>query len=270
MHRSLLLLSLLLVSCSAERRFDVRGRIVGFGDDDRTVIVAHEDVPGFMPAMTMPFTSQEALHALNYGDPIGFTLVVTREQSWIEDVRPVADSLVAPLVEEKRPQDALLDVGDTLPVASLVNEEGQPFTLADFRGKTLVVDFIYTRCPLPDFCPLLSHRFAQIHERFAADTSVVLLSVTLDPEFDTPDVLKQYRARYTQEPQGWHFGTGTRAQVEQVWALLGQYVLADGQSIQHNLVVVVIGPDGGVRRYFRGQEWTVDELVEEIRAAKAS
>ncbi len=263
-----LLLVFLLASCAAERRFEVQGRVVGFGDDSRTVIVAHEDVPGFMPAMTMPFKTRELPHEIGYGDAVGFTLVVTKKDSWIEDLALLPDTAVAPLQVEKKPQDAILDAGDVLPPAALVDEEGKLFDLADYRGKTLVVDFIYTRCPLPDFCPLLSNRFAELHGRLAGDTTVALLSVTLDPAFDTPEVLKAYRDRYTRTPNGWRMGTGTPEQVKYVWSLLGQFVLDDGQTIQHNLVAVVIGPDGRVQRYFRGQDWTVDALEEVVRMAQ--
>lgn len=272
--RFLLLLPLLLLSaCKAEHRYDARGRVVGFGDDDRTVIVAHEDIPGLMPAMTMPLRADRALPALEYGDAIGFDLVVTRERSWIENVRPVPDSSVAPLEGGRTanaPADALLDVGDAVPPAGLVDDRGRPFTLADYRGKVLVVDFIYTRCPLPDFCLLLSRKFSELHTRFAADSTVQLLSVTLDPDFDTPEVLRAYRARYTDAPEGWRFATGTAAQVEGVWALLGQYVVEDGAELQHNLVTAVIGRDGRVRRYFRGQDWTVEDVSAAIRAARDS
>ncbi len=261
---------LALASCAGDKRFDARGRVVGFGDDDHTVIVSHEAIKGYMPAMTMTMQARESVAGLAQGDPIGFTLVVTREASWIENIHPIADSLLTPATSGRsvfRPDDTLLDVGEALPQARLVDENGDSLALDSYRGRVLVIDFIYTRCPLPDYCPLLSGRFAELHDLFAGDEDVALLSVTLDPAYDTPAVLRDYRARYTRQPGGWHFATGTPAELQKVWGALGQFVLTDRQEIQHNLVAAIVGRDGRVQRYFRGKDWTVDEAAAAIREA---
>lgn len=269
------LLCLLFTACAADRSFDVRGEVVGFGQDDSTLFVAHEAIPGFMPAMTMPLRADAPLGPLETGDKIAFTLRVTTDRSWLTDIRVLDDTVRLALGGDartlpSRQTDAapVLDAGDAVPPAVLVGDDGQPFTLADYRGQVLVIDFIYARCPLPDYCPLLSRRFAEVQDRFAGESAVQLLSVTLDPDYDTPEVLARYRSQYTDDATNWRLATGTPAQLETVYGLFGQYVLGEGAALEHNLVTVIVGPDGRVRRYLRGNAWTTADLVAEIERAR--
>ncbi len=270
-----LLLAVLLTACASEKRFDVRGEIVGFGDNDSTVIVAHEAISGFMPAMTMPLVADAPVSALEYGDKVGFVLHVTRERSWISGIAALPDTVTLALAEQPSrlptspgPPDEVLYPGDAVPPLTLIGDDGEPFSLADYRGQVLVLDFIYTRCPLPDFCPLLSRRFAELQKTYADDERVQLLSITLDPEYDTPEVLRQYREHYTDTPDGWRFATGTPQQLDSVYALFGQYVLGGGADLQHNLVTVVVGADGRLRRFLTGKFWTVEAVMEEVAEAR--
>lgn len=260
--------------CSTDRSYEVHGRIVGFGDDDRTVLIEHEDVPGLMPAMTMSFTTTEAgaLDAVGVQDAVRFTLHVTRDSSWITDLVALPDSAVAvhpagspdPAYEGRTP---LLTAGDPVPDAPLTDQHSEAVRLSDFEGQALVLTFIYTRCPLPEYCPLLSRQFKQLQprlrERFGDQAH--LLSISFDPA-DTPSVLIEYAARYTDDTTTWTFATGEPDTIAELAQAFGVVYEAEGAAFTHNLATALIGPNGEVRRIWRGNDWRPDAIVEAVEA----
>lgn len=257
------------VTAGRERAFDVRGRVAGFGDG--TVFVEHEEVPGYMPAMTMPFEVREpgALPPLDVGDAVGFRLVVGPERSWIEDVERLADDALPQHPAETsapRPlaggRDPLLEPGDPVPNVRLTDQDGDPVRLSDYRGRTLVLTFVYTRCPIPDYCPLMSRNFQSLQPELqrAFGDRAQLLSVSFDPAYDTPEVLRDYAGRYTDDLSNWTFATGTADELARLTAPFGVFTEAEGEQILHNLVTAVVGPDGRIVRLWRGNDWEPDEV----------
>lgn len=261
---------------SAEpQRYDVRGIVRGIGFADREITVEHEEIPGYMAAMTMPFSVKEMreVEALKAGDAIGFQLVVTDTDSWITGVKKIAASEVR-LPEAKRsafaaPKVARVKEGDALPEFALADDRARPITRETFAGKPLVLTFIFTRCPLPNYCPLMSNHLAAIRQAIADDPKLKdelrLLSISFDPEHDTPEVLAQYAARYTQEHEQWRFATGTMEEIEKLTAAFAVQVQAEGGTINHGLATALVDPDGVIRKIWRGNGWQPAEAVEELR-----
>lgn len=260
----------------SEQSFEVRGRVAGFGDDGRTVIVEHEAVPGYMPAMTMPFAAREPgeLDGLRLGDAMQFRLVVTLERSWIERVKRLPqDALPLHPAGENEPRltvpggTRLLETGDAVPDIALIDQNGKPVHLSDFRGRALVLNFIYTRCPIPDYCPLLSRNFQKLQPRLARSFGggAHLLSISFDPEHDTPTVLKEYAARYTDELSTWTFATASPEELGRATALLGVYTEDAQNQIVHNLTTALIAPDGRLAQVWRGNDWGTEEVIQSLR-----
>lgn len=276
---ALLLLGGLLLyqQLAGQSGFDVQGRVAGFGDDARTVIIEHEEVPGYMPPMTMPFTATDtaALNKLRVGDAVGFRLNVASDSSWITDLRRLPDSAVAkhPAASTSpqpanRAQTKILAEGDTVPDFTLAtNQSGKPVHLSDYRGQALVLTFIYTRCPLPDFCPRMSEHFARLQERLpdALRDRVHLLSVSFDPEHDTTEVLHDYAQRYDADLDTWTFATGTPEQVERIAHRFGVFTKQENDQITHNLRTVLVGPDGRVERIWNGSDWQPGDVLAALR-----
>jgi protein SCO1/2 len=264
---------LVLAGCTLRRSYQVQGRVAGFGDDGRTVIVEHEAVPGLMPAMTMSFTLRDGVlpEGLAVQDAVRFRLVLTRTQSWIDNLEVLPDSAVAahpagrpdPAFTEPSP---LLSPGDPAPAFTLVNQNGKTITRSDFEGQALLVTFIYTRCPLPDYCPLLSRHFRilqpRLHERFG--DRVHLLSISFDPAHDTPDVLRTYARRYTDDTRHWTFATGSPETIARLAEAFGVFYEGDGQTFDHNLATALLSPDGRVYRIWRGNTWRPDAVLEAL------
>lgn len=259
-------------------RYPIQGQLLAVQLDTGEVLLKHEPIPGYMDAMTMPYrvADRASLVERRPGDLIAATLVVEAERSYLEGVSRTGnaplpgDAPGRPVAEGVR----IVGPGDPVPAVALTSQFGQPVSLADWRGAAGVVTFLYTRCPLPDFCPLLDRRFKEIQTAAEADPALAgkirLLSVSFDPEFDTPAVLAAHAARVGAKP-GWHFATAPAPIVDRFAAEFGVNVIreTDG-TITHNLRTVVVGPDGTVAAAHSGNDWTADAVVADLRRALAA
>ncbi|MDQ7040395.1 MAG: SCO family protein [Rhodothermus sp.] len=277
MLRLLLLIVLVLwTGCRFSRTYDVRGRVVGFGDDPHTLFIQHEAIPGYMPAMTMPFRTPDTAAAaqLRLGDPIAFTFHVTRDSAWITDIRRLPPGTRLNLDEGPRPTLhglPLLQEGDLLPEATLLTQDSLDLRTTDLQGYAVVLTFIYTRCPVPDFCPLMSRRFQQLQKplkkHFGDRTR--LLTISFDPAYDTPAVLRQYARQYTDDTRHWIFATGDSTTIRQLATQFGVHYETAGGEIIHNLTTALIAPDGRIIRIWRGNRWSPDEVLQAITSVLA-
>jgi protein SCO1 len=267
-----------IVDPPGARAFYVRGVVRALPPDGRTAIVEHEAIPDYMEAMTMPIAVKDAaeLDLIEPGDEIVFRLVVTEDDAWMDQVTRVGRSPAPP------PNDGLrqvrwvdpLEVGDLLPDYPLTNQFGRPFQLDSLRGQALALTFIFTRCPLPTYCPRMSNHFAAAAQALESDPDAPanwhLLTISFDPEHDTPSVLRQYAERYQADPDRWTFATGALIEID---ALTEQFGLTFGRAgavFDHNLRTVVVDSKGKVHRIFIGNEWTPDELAAELATAARS
>lgn len=269
------MLALAATSCSRERRYPLEGQVLAVDSVKGELTVRHSDIKGFMPGMTMPFkvTDKAVLKERKPGDLIRATLVVEDSLGRLEDVVRTGE---APL-----PADALvtatadvLVVGAIAPDATLVDQEGQTRRLSEWKGKTIAVTFVYTRCPLSDFCPLMDKHFAAVQRTVLADPALAdrvrLLSVSFDPDFDTPDVLRAHAKRVGSDPRIWTWLTGARETVDPLAKAFGIAVMRGDPSkaeIVHNLRTLVLDPNGRVASVLSGNQWKPEELLEALRAA---
>lgn len=237
------------------KHFSVDGIVVAVDPAARTMLVAHRPVAKHMPAMTMPFRVGDAreLEGLYPGARVRFELVVERKRSLARRVIKTGDGEIAPPKQKLRIGDAVADF-------ELRDQNGRTVRLSDLRGKALAVNFIYTRCPLPDVCPRLSANFAALQRRFAGrlGKDLMLLSVTVDPEHDSPTVLAEYARRWGADSRGWRFLTGDVAHIA---AQLGEVYWTDEGSIGHNSVTSIVGRDGRLAAAVDGTAWRVDQLA---------
>ena len=280
---SLLAIASCLITCHKEKplpqqRYDLRGKVVAVDANAGTVTVAHQSIPGYMGAMTMSFIvkDQWAFKVLKPGQTVSASLVIEGDHSWLEGLvvteegKPGNDSLAPP-------GSARTPLGREVPDFALINQDGKRIHLHQYHGKALLLTFIYTRCPLPDYCPLMSKNFAQIAEQVRRDpklsASTHLLSISIDPEFDTPAVLRAYGRNYERNLHPfdlWEFATGTPEQVRKVAEFFGLRYWTDSGQIVHSLVTALIGPDGKVVQVYRGNDWQPAQVASDLRDMAAS
>ena len=261
----------------AQHRYDLRGKVVAVDESAGTVTVAHQAILGYMSAMTMSFVVKDrwAFKVLKPGQSITATLVIEGDHSWLEGLvvteegKPEGNSLAPP-------GPAPTPLGQEVPDFALVNQDGKRIHLQQYRGKALLVTFIYTRCPLPDYCPLMSRNFAAIAQQIRSDPKLShfthLLSISIDPEFDTPAVLRAYGRNYagTLHPfDRWEFATGTPAQVRKVAEFFGLRYWTDRGQIVHALVTALIAPNGKVVQVYRGNDWQPAQAVGDLRDSES-
>ncbi len=269
---------LLLASCHAPKPpadahfSSTQGTIEHISDDRHVATIQNEAIPGYMMAMTMDFSIRDAhlLDGLSSGDRIAFTLEVTQDDSWITNVQRLGHTGVA--VAESAAPAPTLKPGDMLPDAEFVAEDGRHVHLSDFRGKVVVFTFFFTRCPLPNYCPLMNRNFAETRARLLANqtapTNWQFLSISFDADFDTPQTLASYADFYRKhDSDRWLFVAATPAALAHLAAPLGLVLTRSGDSISHNLRTVVVDPQGRLFRQFNDNLWTPDELAGVIRDA---
>ncbi len=258
--------------------FQVKGVVIEVLPREKSVRIKHEEVPDYMPAMTMPFDVKDTkeLAGLEAGDPVSFRLLVTDTEGWIDRIQKTGPKTNTPpttgALRVVRDVE-VLNEGDVLPEYRFTNQFGKSFSTKDFHGRALAIEFLFTRCPLPNFCPLLANNFGEAQKQLLAlpntPTNWHLLTLSFDPEFDTPEVLKHYAESHQYDPAHWTFATGALMDVTAIGEQFGLKFASEGGSISHNLRAVVVDGSGRVRKIFVGNEWKPDELVVEMLKATA-
>ena len=261
------------------RVFEVKGVIKAIRPDQKEIEIRHEAIPGYMPAMTMPFDVKDPneLTGLAPGQPVSFRLSVTDTEGWVDKLRALGPAVSQPQGGEASQLTRvvrLLKIGEPLPEFHLTNQLGQAFTTTQFKGQALAITFLFTRCPFPTFCPRLANDFADTQQQLlsmhGSPTNWHLLTITIDPEFDTPKVLESYAGAHRYDPVHWTFATGAPEEIASMGDLFGLIFGKDPNgSITHNMRTAVIDAKGRLQTLFEGKDWTSSELVAEItKAAK--
>jgi protein SCO1/2 len=273
------------VTHTNRQTFEVKGVVVKVSPGSKEVEIRHEEIPGYMPAMTMPFEVKSAneLAGISPGDNVSFRLIVTDTEGWIENIKKLGTTLTnAPALVvgpggAEPPGSKIrvlrdvepLNIGDPLPEYHFTNQFGETFSTAQFKGQALAITFIFTRCPFPNFCPFTAHNFADTQQKLLAKSDGPknwhLLTITFDPAFDTPAILKSYGKRYQYNPARWTLATGSLVDILALGEQFGLVTQPEQTgNISHNLRTVVIDAAGRVQKNIVGNSWTSDDLVQEM------
>ena len=271
----------------ATKRYSFTGRVVSVDSRSQTALVDGDLVQGYMEAMAMTykFKPPSTLRNLTPGDSISADLVVvdhdprdesTDEESWLENVkitgREKASSATSPTSFH------MPSAGEDVPDFAFTNQDGKHISLRQYRGKTLLVTFIYTRCPFPDFCPRMSGNFAEIYKQADANPQLAalhLLSISFDPEHDTPKVLRDYgfsvaHMHSAQLFRRWEFAAPRAADLPKIAEFFALTVKPEGGMITHNLSTAVIGPDGKIVSWYHGGDWQVADVVKDAASVSVA
>jgi protein SCO1/2 len=272
--------ALLVCACgrSDRKEYKLQGQILSIAADHKEANIKHEDIKGLMPAMTMPYKVRDAkqFEAVVPGDLINATLVIVSNEAYLKDVHKVGS---APL--EQQPGQAaapsassgfeLLKEGQPVPNVEFVNQDGKQVDFESFKGDAVVVTFIYTKCPMPTFCPLMDRHFTTIQQKLKQqnnDLKVHLLSVSFDPLEDTPPVLKKHAQQLGADPRIWTFVTGDRDEIDRWASRFGVSVsraLNDPTNITHNLRTAIVDRQGNLVQTYTGNEWTPEQVVADVK-----
>ena len=270
----------------ATKRYPFTGRIISIDPQAQSANIDGDLVQGFMEAMVMTYKIRPAseLAQLSPGDSISAEVVVVEHDPrddnadsdyWLENVKVTAHASQPPAAGPKAFH--LPSPGEEVPDFGFTNQDGKHISLHEFRGKVLMVTFIYTRCPFPDFCPRMSSNFAEIYQHLGSDSSLAetqLLSVSFDPEHDRPKVLRDYgfSVAHTHNPalfRHWEFAAPEADDLPKIADFFALTVKPEGGMITHNLSTALIGPDGKIVKWYHGGDWQVSDLIKDAASAGA-
>jgi protein SCO1/2 len=259
------------VSDGCARRYPVSGLVLQVDQKQQAVLISHGRIPGYMEGMAMPFRVRDGreLAALQPGMRIEFTLVVNQKESYIEQVRLKGGARIEPDPQAPAPAAGqTVAAGHPVPDFELTDQNKRRVKLSDFAGKVVAVTFIYTRCPLPDYCPRMSSNFERMQKRFRDQLArdLFLFTVTFDPQYDRPEVLAEYARGWKANPDGWRFLTGPMSEIRRVCSLFGVDFWPDEGQITHSLRTAVIDRQGRLAANLTGKDFTAQELGDLIEA----
>ena len=260
---------------AAASHYAVRGMVVAVNRPANTFTASVEAIPGYMPAMTMPFAVRQTseLDALAPGAIVEFTLIVESSASHAEQIRVVPFenvqqdpfsasrlTLLQEIVSGKAPKP--LATAETVPDFRLTDQTRRPVALSTMRGKVVAINFIYTSCVLPDFCLRFANNFAVLQKRFRRQLGrdLVLLTITFDPVHDTPEVLARYAGQWHADAAGWHFLTGPEPEIQRLCHLFGVHAFPDEGLMDHSLHTVLIDRQGRLVANIEGNQFTAAQL----------
>ena len=262
---------------SDERTFTLQGQVLSLEPARKMLTVKHEEIKGFMPAMTMPYEVRDAklLDGLAAGDLINATLVVVSNGAYLSAIKKVGEApLEKPPAEAPNPSASsgfeLLKPGDAVPDAAFVDQDNRKHRFSDFKGSPVVMTFIYTKCPIPTFCPLMDRHFATLQTSLrsnAALGAVRLVTVSFDPVTDTPAVLKGHAKKLNADLARWTFLTGDRDEIDRFAARFGVSIsraMNDARDITHNLRTAIVDGDGKIVKVYTGNDWSPKQVLADL------
>jgi protein SCO1 len=261
---------------SSEKHYALRGRVISKDASAQQLTVDNEDIPGFMPAMTMPYPVKDpqGLDAVQPGDQISADVEV-KDGYWLQHLAITDQSGRGKLPTETASQE--LALGATVPDVPMIDQDGKTLHLRQFKGKAVLLTFIYTRCPLPNFCPLISSEFAEIHKQLKKDPGDLkrthLISISLDPAYDTAPVLRKYGLAYLQDDASgfkhWDFVSTTPQDLQKLAAAFGLEYSEQDNQIAHSMETVLLAANGTVAKSWPGNEWKPGEVLAAVKQAEA-
>lgn len=268
---------------AAPQHYTAKGLVIAIDPPGLAITVSHAAIPNYMEAMSMRFHVRDGkwLAGLHAGDYVAFDLVVDSSASWVEALRvipfdsPERDPSLASKLKlldsvTGKSSPRSIAVGEQIPDFTLTDQANRPVTLSELRGKVVALNFVYTRCPLPDYCFRLSSNFASLRKRFSDNGDLVLLTVTFDPVHDQPDVLARYAEIWRANPATWHFLTGDTSTVERVSGLFGVAHWRDDGLFTHSLRTAVINRQGRAVAIIEGNVFTAKQLGDLVEAVLRS
>lgn len=254
--------------------YPVKGIVKELRSNGKQALVTHETIPGYMDAMTMVFDAHDPneLRNLQPGDAITFDLRVTATDGWMEHIRKIPSPSQSANPSNSNPAPTSireLEAGAPIPDCLLTNQSGQAFHLQDWKGRAFAFTFIFTRCPFPVYCPRMNTNLGAAQEALSQSraTNWHLLSISFDPEFDTPARLAEYAQGYHPDPTRWTFATGSTGDIRRLGTAFGLAFQREGTLSNHNVRTVVVDTRGLIQHVFAGNDWKPSELIEELQKA---
>jgi protein SCO1 len=261
------------------KRYAFKGKIMSVDKNAGTANIDNEPIPNYMDSMVMPYSFKppSQINQIQPGDSITANVVVDNGEYWLENVKVTGHS--QPAADKPQASIHIPQPGEEVPDFKLTNQNGKSVSLHQYRGETLLLTLIYTRCPFPDFCPRVTHEFAAIDRQLRADPTrygkTHLLSISFDPAHDTPKILRAYGfdSAATKDPaifRHWEFAAVPEPDLPKFADYFALTYKEEGGLITHSLSTAVISPDGKIIKWYHGADWEANDLLQDVEKAKTA
>lgn len=294
MRPLLLALTLALAGCSRQeppaaapaapagpKEYALTGEVVALTPERNAIIAKHDEIPGYMPPMTMEFIV-EAPERAKLAEGRRFRARLVDDGSGtlrlldIAPLDPVKEAAITAAAKQLRQEtsmrgkSAYRETGETVPQFTLYDQQGEIFSISRVRGKWVVMNFIYTRCPIATMCPAATARMYDLQRtaREQGRDDLELISISLDPAYDTPPVLKSYAEARGLDGKNFHFLTGPEGAVRDLLVQFGVIVEPGGNFLKHTLATLLINPQGRIVHRVDGTTWTPQEFLGRLPAPR--
>jgi protein SCO1 len=267
------------------QQYSASGLVLRVDRPGHTMVVSCDAIPGYMEAIAMPFSVRNSreLENLAPGTMIEFTLVVDKKSSHAENVKvrlfesfaqePLQARRLTLLQKILEPElaAAQLTLGQQVPDFTLTDQNQRSVRLHEFAGKVVALDFVYTRCRLPDYCYRFSNNFGRLQKRFAdrLGRDLVLLTITFDPIHDQPEILAAYARTWKANPDAWRFLTGPPDDVRRVCSWFGVEFWSDESQFTHTQHTIIIDRQGKLVTNIEGNQYTAEQLGDLLETTMA-
>jgi protein SCO1 len=277
LHSALLAALFVLSACNSTppaKRYELSGQILAVHSDRQELSIKHGDIVGYMPGMTMsfPVAAKSLMEGRTAGELVTATLEVKDLTGRIVAISHTGNAPLPDDTNSAAMTEGILAVGDQIPDAALIDQADRRRTLAEWKGTPVLITFIYTQCPMPDFCPAMNRNFASIQRSIVSDAALKgrlkLVSVSFDPEHDTPAVLADFAKKHDADPAVWTWLTGDRVTTDRLAAKFGVSVIRAGASpadVTHNLRTTLVDADGRIAKIYSGADWTSSTVLSDLR-----
>lgn len=277
------LLWFLLLSClgsllqGAEESYAVTG-IIREKLGENQVLISHDEIPGYMAPMTMVFeaANSKEFASLKTNDRVRFKLRPVKDRLLVDQFVVLGQAPKPSTALKARSTISRVRAGDAVPELNLIDERNQLLTRGSLLGHHTLITFIFTRCPVPEFCPAMAIKFGSVQQAIkrSSNTEVTanlrLLSITLDPDFDRPTVLAAYGEAIGADSAVWNFATGTSEEITRLSKVFSVFTERNGVTLDHTLCTALIDPDGNIQEIWRGNGWSSDDILRAVRGERNS
>lgn len=266
----LLAVAALVCSCSrqSQKHYRLNGTIISIDSVRGNLSVNHDAIPGLMPAMLMEYSVKDpsVLQQLHLNDTITADLVIAGDHSWLENIRVTARATSQSASIAATHPFHMPQAGEQVPPFRLIDEHGRTFSMSSLRGRPVAITFIYSRCPLPDYCPRMNSNFAELLKKERDNSqggNLRLLTISFDPEHDTPEVLRLMHAQWAHgtDARNWMFAVVPKKTLPQTLEWFGLTALPEQGVITHSLSTTLVAPDGKVIAWWHGNAWTPEDVM---------
>ena len=261
---------IILLGCSGQNSYSVRGTIIEVRKESNEFLINHDEIPGFMMAMTMPFTLSDSIdiHRFQVGDSLRFRLILNNEKAFAKEIQLLGKGTLPVSNDMLNDEYTPIDIGEIITDVTLLDLDSNEVSLSSSDGKFRLISYIFTRCPMPNMCPAVVSKNQYLAQVFKDESNIEFILASFDYAYDTPSILKHtYGSLLEFNPNIKVFSS--TGHPNDIFSLAGQSLVSfwgvDENDIGHTLRSILIDPERRLMKTFDGTNWPPETAERDIK-----